>query len=147
MDYLELSLELLVGVVLEVTAFVQVNYIYAVAFFAMMTATVLRGVQNKNVQGGFRKSSFLVGGIMTLFEYSVIGLIAQSGSYIIVFAAAGSACGWVLGITLHERVMRKHYLMLKTKKKSKRAKRMERAIDNRLRELGYPLESDQQRGR
>lgn len=114
--------------------------VYGAALVAMFFTTFLRGFQNKSVAGGHKKMAFFGGGLMTALEGVVVLMLSRSGSDVIAFTAAGSACGWVAGMYAHDALMRKRIKAEKKAKKTKRRVQIEEMVNDRveerLRELG-----------
>lgn len=107
---------------------------YAAAAAAMFATTLLRSFQNKSVAAGHKKLVFFVGGLMTAFEGFVFVLISKQGGDVVWFTAAGSACGWVTGMYVHDAIMRKRRKQAKQLKKSKKRAQIEDMVDERVQE-------------
>lgn len=109
--------------------------VYVAALVAMMATTCMRSIQNKNVVGGHKTLAFICGGIMTLFEGFVIAMIAKQGSDVIYFTAIGSAIGWVVGMFIHDAIMRRKMKALKKAKKHKKRAKLDDLIQLRVEEI------------
>jgi uncharacterized protein YneF (UPF0154 family) len=108
---------------------------------ALFSTTLLRSVQNKNVAGNHKKMAFIFGTGMSACELLVMGLVASSQNYMfMLLGAVGSGIGWVAGMYMHDRMMRKkleEQKRLKKKKRNNRIRTISRdEIDERLQELG-----------
>lgn len=100
----------------------------ATTIAALFSITFLRGLQNKSVAAGHKRMAFIGGTVMSACELFVVGLVATSeNTYFMLIGAVGSGIGWVAGMVLHERLMRKKMALLKAEKKSKRARRIRTA--------------------
>lgn len=108
--------------------------VYVAAFTAMLATTCLRGFQNKNVAAGYKGLAFICGAAMTALEGAVILLVAHSGTEALPFTALGSGLGWVIGMWLHDRLMKRRRRAEKAAKKTKRRAQLEALVDERLRE-------------
>lgn len=108
---------------------------------ALFTTTLLRSMQNRNVAGNHKVMAFVFGTGMSACELLVMGLVASSQNYfMMMLGAVGSGIGWVAGMFLHDRMMRKKLELQKQLKKKKRNNRIRalsrEEIDERLQELG-----------
>jgi hypothetical protein len=113
----------------------------------MFASTFLRGFQNKNVAGGYKKLAGLVGYMMAVCDMVTVGLIVKGGMTVAFIAAIGAGLGWMAGMFAHDAIMRKREEERKrTKKLRKQTHRdmeLERKIDERLQELGiYERKND-----
>lgn len=113
--------------------------IYATAIATMFATTFLRGFQNKNVAGGYKKLAGVFGYMMAVCDMITIGLVVKGGLPVAFIAAFGAAGGWMLGMIVHDRIMRKREQerarRKKIKKQSKREELIQSLIDERLHEL------------
>lgn len=92
---------------------------------ALFLTTLMRGIQNKNVAGGHKRMAFIFGTGMSACELLVMGLVASTQNpLLMILGAFGSGLGWVVGMVLHDRLMRKKMAVIKAEKKSRRAKRI-----------------------
>lgn len=112
-----------------------------IAFAVLFTTTLLRSTQNKNVAGGHKWMAFVFGTLMCGCELTVFSLVAATQNYwLIGLSAFGAGTGWVAGMLLHDRMMRKKLEEQRLLKKDKRNRRIrnlsDEQIDKRLRELG-----------
>lgn len=114
----------------------QMAVIYATAVVTMFATTFLRGFQNKNVAGGYKKLAALFGYAMAVCDMLTIGLVVKGGLAVAFIGAIGAAAGWVVGMYVHDRIMRKREheraRLKKIKKKTKREDLIQRMIDERL---------------
>lgn len=95
---------------------------------ALFSTTLMRGLQNKSVAGGHKRLAFVFGTGMSACELLVMGLVASTQNpMLMMLGALGSGIGWVVGMVLHDRIMRKKMAMIKAEKKSRRAKRIRTA--------------------
>lgn len=95
---------------------------------ALFSTTLMRGLQNKSVAGGHKRLAFIFGTGMSACELLVMGLVASTQNpMLMMLGAIGSGVGWVVGMVLHDRIMRKKMATLKAEKKSRRAKRIRTA--------------------
>lgn len=95
---------------------------------ALFSITLLRSAQNKNVAGGHKRLAFIFGTGMSACELLVMGLVASTQNpMLMMLGAIGSGIGWVAGMVLHDRIMRKKMAEAKAEKKSRRAKRIQTA--------------------
>lgn len=118
----------------------QVFLIYGIAIATMFASTFLRGFQNKNVAGGYKKLAGLVGYMMAVCDMVTVGLIVKGGITVAFIAAIGAGLGWMAGMYAHDAIMRKREEERKRNKKLRkqthREMELERKIDERLHELG-----------
>lgn len=95
---------------------------------ALFSTTLMRGFQNKLVAGNQKAMAFVFGSGMSACELLVMGLVASTQNpTFMVLGAVGSGAGWVAGMALHDRIMRKRLAQEKAQKKSKRARRIRNA--------------------
>lgn len=95
---------------------------------ALFSTTLMRGLQNKSVAGGHKRLAFIFGTGMSACELLVMGLVASTQNpMLMMLGALGSGIGWVVGMVLHDRIMRKKMALIKAEKKSRRAKRIRNA--------------------
>ena len=95
---------------------------------ALFSTTLMRGLQNNSVAGGHKRLAFVFGTGMSACELLVMGLVASTQNpMLMMLGALGSGIGWVVGMVLHDRIMRKKMAMIKAEKKSRRAKRIRTA--------------------
>lgn len=119
----------------------QELFTLGITFAVLFTTTVLRSTQNKNVAGGHRWMAFIFGTLMCGCELTVYKMVSDTGNYwLIALSALGAGSGWVAGMIVHDRMMRKRLeaeKLLKKKKRNSRIRELSREeIDERLRELG-----------
>lgn len=98
------------------------------------TTTFLRGFQNKNVAGGYKKMAFVFGFLMYIGDVLAIGLAVSSGLYVAVFAALGAGLGWVVSMTAHERLVKSREKEKDRKKKLKKLNKREEWIRSIIQE-------------
>lgn len=95
---------------------------------ALFTTTLLRGFQNKNIAGNHKRMAFIFGTGMSACELLVMGIVAATQNpMFMMLGAFGSGIGWVAGMLLHDRLMRKKMAEAKAEKKSRRLSRIRRA--------------------
>lgn len=95
---------------------------------ALFATTLMRGIQNKAVAGGHKRMAFCFGTCMSACELLVMGLVASTQNPLfMMLGAVGSGAGWVAGMAVHDRLMRKRMEILRAAKKSKRARRIRNA--------------------
>jgi hypothetical protein len=120
--------------------------VFAIAFSATFATTCLRGFQNKNVAGGHQRLAFLCGVLMTAFEGIVILLLSKAGPEVIVFTSIGAGVGWVVGMKMHDVLVKRRIKAAKAAakdlKKIKRRSRLEALIDARIHAAGPPGQAD-----
>ena len=113
--------------------------IYGTAVATMFASTFLRGFQNKNVAGGYKKLAGLVGYLMAVCDMVTVGLIVKGGIAVAFVAAVGAGLGWMAGMYAHDAIMRKRERerarLKKLKKQTKREELIQQLVDERLREL------------
>lgn len=95
----------------------------------LFTTTLLRGFQNKSVAGNHKRMAFSGGTIMSALELLVtmtmsIQAAKSENPYIMLLGAFGAGAGWVAGMILHDRMMRKKMAEAKAEKKSRRLRRI-----------------------
>lgn len=119
--------------------------IYGTAVLTMFATTFLRGFQNKNVAGGYRKLAGIFGYAMAVCDMLTVGLIVKGGMSVAFIGAFGAALGWIVGMVVHDAILRKRQKeAARLKKEKKRSKReqyilslieerlSERALENRI---------------
>lgn len=123
-----------------VADFVVAYNVYLLAVATMFGATFLRGFQNKNVAGGHKKLAAVVGYMMAVSDMLTIGLVVKGGITVAFVGAGGAAIGWVLGMVVHDRIMRRRMAEIsrakKERKRTKREELIQRLVDERINELG-----------
>lgn len=113
----------------------------AITFVTLFMTTVLRSYQNKNIAGGHKRLAFIFGTLMCGCELTVFALVTATQNYVLItLSAFGAGSGWVAGMVLHDRMMRRKLeaeKLLKKKKRNSRIRDISREeIDERLQELG-----------
>jgi hypothetical protein len=98
----------------------------------LFTTTLLRGFQNKSVAGNHKRMAFTGGTVMSALEMLVtltmsIQAAKSENPYIMLLGAFGAGAGWVAGMLLHDRMMKKKLELARIEKKSRRAKRIQTA--------------------
>ena len=98
----------------------------------LFTTTLLRGFQNKSVAGNHKRMAFAGGTIMSALEMLItlamsIQAAKSENPYIMLLGAFGAGAGWVAGMLLHDRMMKKKLELERIEKKSRRAKRIQKA--------------------
>lgn len=97
----------------------------------LFVTALLRGAQSKAASGGHKRMAFCGGSAMSACE--LIVMITMAGvaqtlpnPYYALFSSFGAGCGWVAGMMLHDRLMRKRHEKLKLAKKGRRVKQIDR---------------------
>lgn len=113
--------------------------LYGSAILTMFATTFLRGFQNKNVSGGYKRLAAVFGYAMAVCDMLTIGLVVKGGLTVAFIGAIGAACGWVIGMLVHDSIMRKREKerakAKKARKQTKREEMFSRIIEEKLREL------------
>ena len=111
----------------------------------LFITTLLRGMQSKAASGGHKVMAFCGGSAMSACEMIImltIGVAAlkMENPYYSLFSCVGAGAGWVAGMVLHDRLMKKRHERMKLAKKGRRAKQIDRvareAIEDYLIEKG-----------
>jgi len=114
--------------------------IYLAAIGTAFVTTFLRGFQNKNVAGGFKKLSFVVGYAMAICDVLTIGIVVKNGMSVALFAGFGAGLGWVVSMQVHDKIMKAKMKAIeeakKLKKKSKQEERIRMIVSDILQEKG-----------
>ncbi|QDH83519.1 hypothetical protein [Achromobacter phage Motura] len=114
--------------------------IYAQAFLAAFMSAVLRGVQNKNIVGGYKMLTFITGALMYTVDAVTVVVIAKNvltnNNYTIIAASAiGAGLGYVASMSVHRILTAKKEAELKAAKKAKDRKRVIKLL-RELRDTG-----------
>lgn len=109
---------------MEISFDAQALLIYATAVLTMFATTFLRGFQNRNVAGGYKKLAGIFGYAMAVCDMLTVGLIVKGGMTVAFVGAFGAALGWIVGMVAHDSILRKREKELsRLKKEKKRTKR------------------------
>lgn len=123
---------------MEISFDTQTILIYTTAVLTMFATTFLRGFQNKNVAGGYKKLAGVFGYAMAVCDMLTVGLIVKGGMSVAFVGAFGAALGWVVGMMVHDAILRKRQKeasrLKKEKKRTKREQYILRLIEERLSE-------------
>lgn len=97
----------------------------------LFITTLLRGMQSKAASGGHKTMAFIGGSAMSACELIImitIGAAAlkMENPYYSLFSCVGAGFGWVAGMLLHDRLMKKRHEKLKLAKKGRRVKQIDR---------------------
>lgn len=97
----------------------------------LFVTTLLRGMQSKAASGGHRTMAFCGGSAMSACELIImitIGAAAlkMENPYYSLFSCFGAGAGWVAGMMLHDRLMKKRHEKMKLAKKGRRVKQIDR---------------------
>ena len=103
----------------------------------LFTTTLLRGFQNKSVAGNHKRMSFIGGTVMSACELAVMltmstAAVKNDNPYLMLLGSLGAGAGWVAGMLLHDRMMRKKLELERAAKKSRRAKRIQKAANSEI---------------
>lgn len=114
--------------------------LYLAAIITAFATTFLRGFQNKNVAGGYKRLAFIFGYAMAICEVFTIGLAVQNGMLVAAFSGLGAGLGWVVSMKVHDKIMKKRLKGIeeekKLKKRSKQEERIRHIIEDILKEKG-----------
>lgn len=123
---------------MEISFDTQALLIYATAVLTMFATTFLRGFQNKNVAGGYKKLAGIFGYAMAVCDMLTVGLIVKGGMPVAFVGAFGAALGWIVGMAVHDSILRKREKELarlkKEKKRTKREQLIISLVEERLQE-------------
>jgi len=109
--------------------------IYLQAFIAAFMSAILRGLQNKNIIGGYKLLTFVTGALMYTVDAVTVYFIASEGFHIVFASALGAGFGYVASIRVHKVLTAKKEAELKAARKAKDRKKMLKII-RELREAG-----------
>jgi len=97
----------------------------------LFVTTLLRGFQSKAVSSGHKTAAGITGTLMNACEILVTLFVVGAtrdlpNPYYALFASFGAGAGWVAGMLLHDRVVRKRREKMKIAKRGKRQRQIER---------------------
>ena len=97
----------------------------------LFATTLLRGFQSKAVSSGHKTAAGVTGTLMNacelLITLFVVGIAnTLPNPYYALFASFGAGAGWVAGMLLHDRMVRKRREKMKIAKRGKRQRQIER---------------------
>nr|DAF93495.1 MAG TPA: Cytochrome c biogenesis protein [Myoviridae sp. ctshb19] len=106
----------------------------------LFVTTLLRGFQSKAVSSGHKTAAGITGTLMNACEILVTLFVVGAtrdlpNPYYALFASVGAGAGWVAGMVLHDRVVRKRRERMKQAKRSKRQRQIERIARETFMEL------------
>jgi len=116
---------------------VKVVLVMACILFA---TTLLRGFQSRAVSSGHKTAAGVGGTLMNacelLITFFVVGIAnTLPNPYYALFASFGAGAGWVAGMLLHDRMVKKRRAKMKAIKKGKRVQQIERIARATFEEL------------
>lgn len=103
----------------------------------LFTTTLLRGFQNKSVAGNHKRMAFVGGTVMSACELLITLAMSYAAAkndnpFLMLFGSIGAGAGWVAGMLLHDRMMKKKLELERIEKKSRRAKRIQKAANEEI---------------
>lgn len=116
-----------------------VSVVLAMAGVLFVT-TLLRGFQSRAVSSGHKTAAGIGGTLMNACEILVTLFVvgaAQSlpNPHYALFASFGAGAGWVAGMMLHDRLVKKRRARMKQAKRTKREQQIERIARETFAEL------------
>ena len=100
----------------------------------LFVTTLLRGFQSRAVSSGHKTAAGVGGTLMNACEILVTLFVVGaaknlSNPYLALLASFGAGAGWVAGMMLHDRVVRKRRERMKQAKRTKRQRQIERIAE------------------
>ncbi len=81
--------------------------LYAGSVAASFLTVFLKGLQHKNVNGGYYKLVFINTYFMAAAEVLTVTLVVKGGWYIAITSGIGGSVGMILSMWLHDRFIKR----------------------------------------